>query len=662
MSRFVFDIETDNLLNKLTLVHSLVLKDIDTGNVVSCHAEGRAGMKVHAPISQGLKLLMDANLIVGHNIIDFDIPAIQKVYPWFKPRGLVRDTLVLSRLIRADSQDHQERDWKLVKKGKLPRQMIGRHSLESWGYRLGNWKGDYAKEREAEAIASGISKKDKDAITKFVWGTWTPAMQTYCEQDVAVTLDLWNAFQTRLANGWSEECVDLEHEVAWVIARQTRYGIGFDTKKAGKLYATLTAHAERLVNELREVFPPKVLRWTPKANNKKYGYVKGREVVKEVPFNPGSRQQVAERLMSLGWEPTEFGKDGTATTDGDTLALLPYPEAKKLSEYDMVKKRIGALATGKQAWMKNVGPDGVIHPQVISNGAVTGRMTHRVVVNVPGAVDKKTGQPQPYGLECRELFINRMGTFVGCDADSLEGRVMGGYMARYDGGAYSQSVIAGTKADGTDNHSRTRDAINRVLEKLFKLSVHRETTKTIFYALIYGAKDPKLGESAGVNGTKKKRGTIGRAIRSAIIKGIPGLEKLTSKLATKVRTQGWIHGLDGRKLRIRKEDAALNTLFQSAGAILMKRALIILDTALCGVKPSVIGALGPEAATKLVPGTDYEFVLNYHDEWEIDTRQELAEQIGEEAANAIELAGTYYNFRCPLKGNSKIGPNWASVH
>lgn len=487
-------------------------------------------------------------------------------------------------------------------------------------------------------------------------------MQDYCEQDVAVTHDLWTYFRTRLDNGWSEESVDVEHETAWVIARQYRHGIKLDEKKAGKLYAKMVAHAERLTKELQKSFPPRIRRWTPKASNRKYGYVKGKEVTEEIPFNPGSRAQVAERLRELGWEPDEFGKDGIPTVDDEILSQLPYPEAKLIAEYYVVQKRIGALATGKAAYMRNVGSDGIIHPPVISNGAVTGRMTHRVVVNVPGPIDKKTGKPQLYGAEFRELFIPQLDVFVGCDADSLEGRVMGGYMARYDGGEYTKSVIFGNKADGTDNHSRTRDAINRVLSKLYRLTIHRETTKTVFYALIYGAKDPKLGESAGVNGSKQKRGRIGRSIRAAVIKGIPGLDKLTSKLSRKVQKQGWIYGLDGRKLRIRKEDAALNTLFQSAGAILMKRALIILDTELSGVKPSVIGTQGAEAATKLRPGRDYEFALNYHDEWEIDAKKKFAKEIGDAAANAIAQAGDYYKFRCPLKGNAKVGKNWLEVH
>lgn len=660
MSRYVFDIETDGLIPELTTIHSLVLKDIDTGEVISCtNADGVN----RSHIGYGLTLLSKAELIVGHNIIRFDIPAIKKVYPWFKPRGIVRDTLILSRLIKADSVSLKEWDWKLSRKGKLPGKLVGKHSLEAWGCRLGNWKGDYAKIKEAEAKAQGI--KDKQALARYVWGTWNAEMQSYCEQDVEVTLDLWVYFLKILANGWSDECVELEHEVAWVIARMCDYGIGFDLTAATVFLTTLKKHQQRLLVELQKSFPPKEVQevFIPKANNKTRGYVKGQPFIKKsvVEFNPGSGQQIAERLQELGWEPNEYGKDGVPTVDDETLELLPWPEAKLLTEYRLVSKRIGSLYTGKAAWMRNVGTDGVIHPDVITNGAVTGRMTHKIVVNVPGAIDKKTGKPQLYGSECRALFVNRLGVLVGCDADSLEGRVMGGYMHRYDGGAYTQSVIAGNKAEGTDNHSRNRDALNSVLVPKFKLEVHRETVKTFFYALIYGAQDPKLGETLGIAkaGMKKK---IGGAAREALLTGIPGLGKLLKALEVKAKEQGFIKGIDGRKLRIRALHAIMNTLFQSAGAVMMKKALVILDTSLTGVKPSVIGTQGPEAATHLVPGRDFEHVINMHDEFQIDSREQFADEIGAAAADSIKEAGEYFNFKCPLKGNYDRGRSWADTH
>lgn len=658
MSRYVFDCETDGLLDELTTIHSLVLKS-NKGEVLSF-----ANQDGYRPIEEGIDLLMEAEFIAGHNVIKFDIPALKKVYPRFKPKGLVRDTLVLSRLLKADIADEDfnraKRAERLKQSDLFPRNMIGKHGLEAWGYRLGCWKGDYSDVRKAQAKALGI--KDKAELTKFIWGTWNKEMQDYCEQDVEVTEKLLKHFNAMIADGWGEDCIELEHEVAWAIARQERYGVGFDEERAAKFLATLTGHSQRLSNELQKTFTPKEVRtvFTPKVNNKKLGYVKGVPFtkVKVVPFNPGSRQQVAERLEAMGWRPTEYGKDGVPKVDDEVLTSLDdrkYPQAAILKEFYVVDKRLGALANGRQAWLKNC-KNGRIYPEVITNGAVTGRMTHRVVVNVPGEIDKKTGAKQLYGKECRELFVPSKGKKqVGCDADSLEGRVMGHYMGFYDGGAYATSLLYGDKSKGTDNHSRTAAA-------LAQWKCHRETAKTYFYALVYGAFDAKLGEILGATGSKKQKEAVGKASRAAVMKGIPGLDKLVDALTKKAKKHGYITGIDGRKLRVRSTHAILNTLFQSAGAIVMKRALVILDTFLCGVKPSVIGALGEEAATKLRPGDDYEFMLNYHDEWQLDVKPERVDIVKEAAADAIFRAGEYYKFRCPLKGNADVGDSWAATH
>lgn len=633
MKRVVYDTETDHLLDKLTTVHSLVLKCLDTGKVLSC-----ANQPGYTPIDEGLRILEEAELRVAHNGIRFDEPAIGKVHS-YKPKGTLRDTLVLSRLIRADSGDHYDRDWKLVRKGKMPKQLAGRHSLESWGYRLGKWKGDYAVEWTKKAKEQGI--KAADEVHKFVWGTWRPEMQSYCEQDVEVTFDLYNLLKSKLDNGWSEECVELEHSVAWIIARQERYGFAFDEEKAGKYYATLVDHSERLVRALEQTFKPREEIFIPKSSNKKYGYQKGVPVKKLIPFNPKSRKQAAERLIELGWEPDEYGKDGVPKLSDDVLQLLPWPEAKMLAEYQMVQKRMGALSTGKEAWLKHV-KNGRIHGEVVTNGAVTGRMTHKKpnIAQVPSLHNKKTGEKQPYGKESRELFVATKGKkLVGCDADALELRDLAGYMARYDAGAYIQTVLSGKKEDGTDMHSVNARALG---------GVHREIAKRWFYAFIYGAGDYKLGLILGATGSYDKIAAAGKKSKRDFMRGLPALAKLVKAVQAKAKAQGWIRGLDGRKLRIRALHAALNTLLQSAGAIQMKRALVILDNEL--------------QAEGLVPGVHYEFVANVHDEWQIEVNEDITDKVGKMAADAIRKAGEHYNFRCPLAGNYEVGSNWAETH
>ncbi len=606
MKTLIFDIETDGLLDELTQVHCLVIQHVETGEVYSCTDHG------HTAIAAGLRFLADADLILGHNVIGFDIPALRKVYPDWKPRGIVRDTLLLSNLLYP-KEVMESGDFDLAAKGRLPKNLIGRHSLEAWGYRLGEYKGDY----------------------KGPWDTWSATMQDYCEQDVTVTSKLWKLMQEELATGWGEECVRLEHDLAWIIQRQERRGFAFDMKAAQALYSTLAKRKAELEDELKVLFPPKVVRtpFIPKVNNKARGYVKGVATFKEkvIPFNPGSRKQVADRMVAAGWKPTEYTKDGTPKVDDDTLKDLPFPGSKTLAEFFLIAKRMGQLGDGKEAWIRKE-KRGRVHGRVIQNGAVTGRMTHRIIANVPA-------ERTTFGHEMRALFTASTGMkLVGCDADALELRCLAGFMARYDGGDYIKTVLEGRKEDGTDMHTLNAKA----------LGCDRDTAKTWFYAFIYGAGDYKLGLTRLGLGPKMKLSGAGKTDRAKFLANLPALEKLVKAVARTIKTRGFLFGLDGRKLRVRSEHAALNTLLQSAGAVLMKKASVILDADL--------------QAAGLRPGEDYEFVLHYHDEFCIDAAPNVAEQVGQAAADAMRKAGEYFEFRCPIKGNAAVGNNWGEIH
>lgn len=608
MTSYVADIETDGLLDELTKIHCLVLKDIETGQVYSCADHGD-----FIPIEEGLRLMAASDVLVFHNGISFDIPAIRKLHPSWTPRGQVRDTLILGHLLYP-KEVLEGIDFPLAEKGRLPKNLIGRQSLEAWGHRLGEYKGDY----------------------KGPWERWSATMQSYCEQDVTVTCKLWRRQQEEVSTGWGEACVRLEHDLSWILQRQERRGFAFDIRAAQSLYGRLAARRSELEDELKLAFPPKTVAtpFTPKVNNKARGYVKGVATVKEkvVPFNPGSRKQVADRLTKLGWKPTEFTKDGTPRLDDDLLAALPFAQAKTLAEYFLVAKRLGQLGDGREAWMRKE-KGGRVHGRVIQNGAVTGRMTHRVIANVP-----RVGTA--YGKDMRALFTAGPGhVLVGCDADALELRCLAGFMARYDGGAYIRTVLEGRKEEGTDMHTLNAQA----------LGCGRETAKTWFYAFIYGAGDVKLGSIVlGTTEVRQKLAAQGKRDRAKFLANLPALGKLVGAVARAVKTRGFLFGLDGRKLRIRSEHAALNTLLQSAGAVLMKQAQVILDADL--------------QSAGLVPGDDYEFVITYHDEWQIEARPHLAETVGALAADAIRKAGEFFAFRCPLKGNFDIGADWAATH
>jgi DNA polymerase I-like protein with 3'-5' exonuclease and polymerase domains len=612
----IFDNETNGLIPELDRIHCIAMRDTNKGET---HRANDHGSKLS--IEGGVRMLQEAADICGHNIIGFDIPATQKVYPWFVPKGRVWDTLIMSQLIFTNLTDddfdrirQHERDIAAGRRiaGIFPKKLIGKHSLEAWGWRMGLWKGDYSDMMKAKGLDP--------------WESWNQEMDDYCVQDIRVTTKLYDKL---MAQGFSEESIRLEHDIAPILRRQEAYGFLFDKEKGLELEATLVGLRAELVEKLRAVFPPwqaKAGILIPKRDNKAKGYFTGVpfQKWKTVTFNPGSRQHIAGRLTALyGWKPTEFTNDGKPKMDETTLEGLKYPEIPLLIEYLTVEKRLGQLSEGKQAWFKAVKADGRIHGRVNQNGAVTGRMTHS---NPNMAQVPSSGSL--YGPECRALFMVPKGKkLVGADASGLELRCLAHFMGRWDAGAYAKVILEG------DVHTTNMLAAG--------LS-DRNQAKTFIYAFLYGAGDAKIGSIVG-GGAKR-----GAELKAQFLKGLPALAALIKAIQTACREKGYLKGLDGRKLHVRSPHAALNTLLQGAGAIVMKKALVLLDRRL--------------QEMGLNPGTDYEFVGNIHDEWQIEVSEEHADAVGAAATDAIFRAGEHFGFRCPLAGEFKVGNNWHDTH
>lgn len=527
----LFDIETDGLLDETSTIHCLCAKDFLTGESFSFGP---------GEIEDGLTLLSAAPLLVAHNGLCFDAPAIRKLYPrvTFPP---LFDTLTASRLIWPNLKDL---DFTALRKKscRFPPKLTGSHSLDAWGQRLGVMKGDYGK------------------TTENAWDRWSEAMQRYCEQDVAVLEALYRHI---LNQRYSPEALALEHEFQTVIFHQERAGVWFDERAAQSLYAELAAKRNDAATALQEVFPPKRIEeiFIPKANNRARGYVKGVPFtkVRYEPFNPASRQQIAGRLMEKhGWKPSEFTDTGQPKVDEDVLASLPFPECKPLVDYLELLKIIGMLAEGKNGWLKLVGPDGRIHGKVITNGAVTGRCTH----NSPNLAQiPARGQ---YGKHCRALFAAPPGqVMVGADASGLELRMLAHYLAAYDGGAYAKVLLEG------DIHTANQHAAG--LET-------RDNAKTFIYAFLYGAGDEKLGSIVAPLASSAVQTKRGRALKARFFRSLPAIKRLIDDVQgvlTGPNKRPYLIGIDGRHLPIRSFHSALNTLLQSAGAVLMKLATVI---------------------------------------------------------------------------------------
>jgi DNA polymerase I-like protein with 3'-5' exonuclease and polymerase domains len=342
-----------------------------------------------------------------------------------------------------------------------------------------------------------------------------------------------------------------------------------------------------------------------------------------VVFNPASRQQIAEKLIGLGWKPTKFTEptsshpNGQAIVDESTLAGLKWPLAQFVAEYMMLGKRIAQI----ESWLEVVGNDGRVHGRVITNGAVTGRMTHMKpnMAQIPNS-------GSPYGPECRQCWTVEEGNvLVGCDASGLELRMLAHYMKD---AKYVKTVTEGSSKDGTDVHT--------VNQKAAGLQT-RDQAKTFIYAFLYGAGPAKIGSIVGGSSA------AGKALIDSFLKGTPSLQRLRDKVST-YASEGYVPGLDGRKIWVRSEHAALNSLLQGAGAIVMKKALVIFNDR---IKANA---------------WDVKLVVNVHDELQMECRPEIAEEVGKACVASIEEAGVAFKLRCPLDGEYKIGRNWKETH
>ncbi|PWM76843.1 MAG: DNA polymerase [Phascolarctobacterium sp.] len=622
-----FDIETNGLYRDVTAAHCMVIK-IDDGNVILHyrHADG-----VHQGALKLLDVLQKGGTIVGHNIINYDIPVLEKLYPDFKVpreyRKQVMDTLVMCRLMYGDIG---ERDFGLIRTGRLPAKLRGSQTLKAWGYRLGTLKGTYGEE------------------TENAWAEFSEEMLKYNEQDVVVTEKLYK-WLTEHNKSYPVPSLVLEHKAQWLMAQQERNGFTFDVLAAQQLEAELRGKVANLDAALRKVVPqvPDKI-FVPKRDNKRLGYVAGVPVQKYKDFNPNSRQQIEWLLkVHYGYTPDneELYEDERLKIDDITFRFIKSDPAASdevrsmaglLEEYLMLNKRLGQLADGRYAWLKMVWPDGKIHGSVNPCGAVTGRATH---ANPNVAQVPRVGTP--YGKECRSLFKVPDGWVqAGIDACGLELRCLAHFMYPYDHGAYAHEVVHG------DIHTANQIAAGLP---------ERNQAKTFIYAFLYGAGDEKIGKIVGGDAADGKR------LKKKFLAQTPALAQLRAAIEnTLVEKRGlhgqitkwrrrYLKGLDGRPLHVRSIHSALNTLLQSAGALICKLWIIRAEERLI--------ALG------LDHGKDFQFMAWIHDEFQCACRtQEIAEIVVREAQNAMRDAQEIFHFRVQLDTEGKIGGNWCDCH
>lgn len=574
--RIVLDIETNTAHDKIWCV---VTRNIDNSEVkVWKHPEGLQ------------KYLDSCTLIIMHNGINFDGPVLKKNWKITMKKTQVCDTLVISRLFSPS-----------IESG---------HSLQAWGERLGYYKAPYKKiwswMTNKSLVVEDVKGKKVDQSNLAFDEPVMSALVWYCIQDTLVTQKLYEHLTKEMSHDYSKESIKLEHEVAFIIAEQERNGFRFNEAKALQLLSVLKTKLDIICVEMQSIFPAKV---TSGRTHQTHGRPLP-DIVEN--FNPGSRKQIAERLIEKGWKPSKRTEKGSIIVDETTLDGIDIPEAKAIAEYLMLQKRIAQV----ESWIDAIQIDGRVHGQVITNGAVTGRMTHHSpnMAQVPNS-------GSPYGPDCRELWtVNKGYKLVGIDASGLELRMLAHYMKD---DAYTTEVVSG------DIHTANQKAAG--IET-------RNQAKTFIYAFLYGAGSAKIGSIVG--GSSKE----GQALITRFLRNTPRLRALREKVSRLYSQKAWLPGLDGRKLLVRSEHSALNTLLQGAGAIAMKQALVIFNKRL---RQSQI---------------DYKFVANVHDEWQVEVEENRADEVGKLGVQSITDAGVVLKMRCPLGGEYRVGNNWKETH
>ena len=500
--------------------------------------------------SQGVKQF------IMHNGLSFDAPVLNRLLGTsIKPTQII-DTLILSQLLNPIRDNG--------------------HSLEAWGNRLGMPKGDVD-----------------------TFEVYTPDMLEYCKQDVHITHKLFEILQNE-GKGFSRSSINLEHQVRLIIDQQEHNGFYLDMKKAMGLYNKLRDEANQLERWAVTNFDPTVVELKTKT--------------KYIPFNIGSRQQIAERLMELGWKPNQHTDKGNIIINEAVLDTIELPEAKKFSRFFLLQKRIAQI----KSWIEACDDtDGRVHGKVMTLKTITGRMSHHSpnMAQIPAV-------RSPYGKECRDCWtVDNPYThsIVGTDASGLELRCLAHLM---NDATFTDILLTG------DIHTHNMQMAGLT---------NRDQAKTFIYAFMYGAGASKIGKIVGA-GAKE-----GQVLINKFLNSMPSLKRVRDSV-TKASSKGMIKGIDGRLLHIRSPHSALNTLIQGAGAVVCKLWLI-----------NMIRRINRT-------GVDAKLVASIHDEYQFEVLNKDIKRFGQLTKDAMKDTEKQLQMKCPLDNEWKVGRTWAQTH
>ena len=647
LKRYVADIEANGLLAEVKRIHCIVLKDIDTGEVFSYSDNtDKVPLKpgtLTGSTEDGIRRLNNADLVIGHNWINYDLRLMEKLYPQLTDQdtGNIHDTYLLSKMVFPELERHKNCPASVIKNGE--RIGIGAHSLQNIGYYVGEGK---------------IENED--------WSVFTEHMLNRCISDVEITHRWYNILREELCTGEWKQAIKIENLFRKIICEQEEAGWRFDVCKYEELVHSLDSQLDSMLKELEDKCPriltalgeikcPVKKDGTPTINTAKMFGENASCVVGPYckvqfnRFNPESPKQRVNFLLNCGWKPTEWnykrdkwnkpmrGPDGNLIKSSpkfteDSLHTVTNPLGKMLARYTVLSHR-RKLVKGIRE--KCIWKEGKAYAPAGANtvGTNTARCTHRVVVNIPRVSSE-------LGKEVRELFTHDEGYInVGADLKALENRLMGHYTYKYDGGAFANRIL------NEDPHSRTEEIFTNC-----GVAIDREVAKTANYALGYQCGHKKLANVVSVDEN------VGKELHKLWWDDKKPMQHLREELESTMREKGllvgynrlvdraYINTIDGRKIYVRTAHSLLNALIQSAGSIVNKYWTCITWKL---VKLNRITA-NP--------------VGNFHDEQQWQVKEEDEARFVECLYKAIELTNKKFNLLIPMEIDVKLGDNWSEVH
>ncbi len=577
----VFDIETDGLLDTVSTLFCIVCMEYPSKEVKV--------FKGDECYNDFLNYIDKDTILVGHNVLSYDLPVLSKLLGYKHSVTKVLDTLLLSQL------HNPIRD--------------SGHSLASWGVRM------------------KVPKLPQPSFSVL-----SEEMVEYCIRDVELNYLVFEYLLEKMKK-FSSDCIIREHRFRYLMDRQQQRGFYFDIAYGMEFLAKLTDEALALERGLQDIFPPTRIEmkshwwednqgklWNTKKEAIEHGIKPdelnvGPNKFKEIPFNPASRQQIAERLMEKGWEPKQKTEKGSVIVNEVVLESVDIPEAQTIKEYLLLQKRVSQV----KSWINFYNPQtGRIHGRVMTLGTISTRCSH----NDPN-VAQTPAIYSAYGKECRTCWtIEDKNNYrlLGCDASQLELRILAHYMRDQK---YIDEILHG------DIHTANQNMAG--LET-------RDQAKTFIYALIYGAGPKRISDII------EQPVSVGKRIREKFLRNVPALDRLLTRVSDAATRAGKLRGLDGRYLQVRSLHAALNVLIQGGGAIVCKEWLIQIMMEIQRRK------------------LDAKPVANIHDEIQFEVHKDHVEELGQITKQSMKKVEEILNLNCPLDSDFKIGLNWSSTH